>query len=790
MRRMDFPSVMRSARILWVLVWLEAAFVVQAAESLTQTEVERVIAQASQQAVKRAPHSVLAVVDRDGRALAVWSVDGSAPSGAQIATAVSKAGTAVFLSSNEHAFSSRTAGFIIQQNFPPRVRNRPPGPLVGVGFSNLAFSDVNYFRSATSPEARIPGTRLYGSPGGVPLYKNGVLVGGVGATGDGTEQEDATIVDGDIDEEVALAGQVGLAPSAVIWGSQVFIDGIRVPYIGTPIPAVTSGGAATGVAAVNFSPRGLPAVIWPQAIAGGVFGEVRATPRGDPLSGTIRGQARLTEAEVRTIISRAAARAAITRAGIRLPAGRPAQVFITVVNNPDAAGVAPAVLGTFGTNDATIFSWDVSVQKARTAVFFSSDTRAHSVRTVGFLAQSLYPPGIINKPAGPYFGLQERFSIPLLSGTAGSNANLPNGITIFPGGFPLYRNGVLIGAIGVSGDGVDQDDLIAAAGTEGLQPVESIRADQQFYLGIRLPYAKFPRDAELRPGVTPTLPTGFANLAAEGPPGALLNLSARGYAAGGGDNLILGFVTETTEARSWLLRGVGPSLAGFGVSDSLAAPELSVYSGSNVIDNAGAWSGRSDTAVLRNAAAETGAFPLVEGSADAALIKSLPTGAYTVVVRGAGAGTALAEVYDGVGAQTAGALRNASIRGRVTSAEKPLVAGLVIGAGASRTVLVRGVGPGLAKYGVAQPLAGVTLQLVNEWGETIASGARWSDGSNVAEIEQATAKVGAFPFEKETTGDTALLVTLPGGNYTVMARPADGAGEVGGEMLLEVYVVD
>ncbi len=192
-------------------------------------------------------------------------------------------------------------------------------------------------------------------------------------------------------------------------------------------------------------------------------------------------------------------------------------MFITVVNNPAQAGVAPVVLGTFRTPDATIFSWDVAIQKARTAVFFSSSSRAFSTRTVGYLAQSMYPPGIANQPPGPFNGLQERFSIPLLSGTAGSNPNLPNGITIFPGGFPLYRNGVLVGAIGVSGDGVDQDDLIAASGTDGFQPSPAIRADNFLYLGARLPYAKFPRDAELRPNLDPTtsLPHGFEYLATD-----------------------------------------------------------------------------------------------------------------------------------------------------------------------------------------------------------------------------------------------------------------------------------
>jgi Haem degrading protein HbpS-like len=75
--------------------------------------------------------------------------------------------------------------------------------------------------------------------------------------------------------------------------------------------------------------------------------------------------------------------------------------------------------------------------------------------------------------------------------------NLPNGMTIFPGGFPLYRNGVLIGAIGVSGDGVDQDDIIAASGTVNLLATNSIRSDRIIFRGARLPYAKFPRNPSL-----------------------------------------------------------------------------------------------------------------------------------------------------------------------------------------------------------------------------------------------------------------------------------------------------
>jgi hypothetical protein len=92
-------------------------------------------------------------------------------------------------------------------------------------------------------------------------------------------------------------------------------------------------------------------------------------------------------------------------------------------------------------------------------------------------------------------------SVPLLSAfasVADGNAALPNGITIFPGGFPLYRDGVLIGAVGISGDGIDQDDLIGASGALAWMPPKALRADSHFERGVRLPYAKFPRDPQLR----------------------------------------------------------------------------------------------------------------------------------------------------------------------------------------------------------------------------------------------------------------------------------------------------
>jgi uncharacterized protein GlcG (DUF336 family) len=209
----------------------------------------------------------------------------------------------------------------------------------------------------------------------------------------------------------------------------------------------------------------------------------------------------------------------ITRAGIRLPIGTSVKVFISVVSNPDRPGEPADILGVFRTGEATVFSWDVAVQKARTAVFFSNTQLAMSSRSVGFLAQRFFPPGIDGTSHGPYFGFQEAVTLrrspkPFLGGTfpglpaplvAALNAlppffpgnpNLTNGITIFPGGFPLYRDGFLVGAIGISGDGVDQDDIIGISGTEDFRPKPSIRADSFTYRGARLPYVKFPRDPE------------------------------------------------------------------------------------------------------------------------------------------------------------------------------------------------------------------------------------------------------------------------------------------------------
>ena len=137
---------------------------------------------------------------------------------------------------------------------------------------------------------------------------------------------------------------------------------------------------------------------------------------------------------------------------------------------------------------------------------------AFSARAGGFLHRPFFPDGIDNTAPGPFstginewsvfnVGLQlDLIKNNLVASLGGASVpctsipNLPNGLQIFAGSVPLYKNGALVGAIGISGDGIDQDDLIAAAGSNGFTPPASIRADQFFVRGVRLPFVKFPRD--------------------------------------------------------------------------------------------------------------------------------------------------------------------------------------------------------------------------------------------------------------------------------------------------------
>lgn len=520
-----------------------------AATTLTPDDVRLILSQAVSAAVQLARSVTVVITDREGNLLGSFTMTG-APATTTIRSvgaagegleglvvpsslaATSKAGTGAFFSTSGNAFTTRTAGFIIQEHFPPGISFRQGGPLYGVQFSSLPCSDI-----------KIPGLPLglSADPGGLPIYKNGLPAGGIGVEGDGLYTVDRvpTDLDQPFEELIAASAVRGFEAPPLIRGDNILIDGIRLPYSNVstpPSPATIPFASLPGVGVVTFAPGAPPPSAFVPAVVGGIAGEVDTRFFPFVAGSSPAGANALSASDVSTIMVNAARQANITRAAIRQPLGSNARVSIAVV---DAAG---AVLGIFRTTDAPVFGFDVSVQKARTAAFYSSagagttlrsigfgtfvdraiadnirmdGSIAFSDRGVGFLHRPLFPDGIDNSLAGPLstslgswspfnVGLQlDLIKTNLLTTLGGTPVpctaipNLRNGQQIFAGSVPLYKNGVLVGAIGISGDGIDQDDLIGAAGANGYAPAAAIRSDQVFVRGVRLPFLKFPRSPNL-----------------------------------------------------------------------------------------------------------------------------------------------------------------------------------------------------------------------------------------------------------------------------------------------------
>lgn len=240
-----------------------------------------------------------------------------------------------------------------------------------------------------------------------------------------------------------------------------------------------------------------------------------------------------------------------------------------------------------------------------------------------------------------------------------------------------------------------------------------------------------------------------------------------------GQTLIVG-LTMAGGSKSVLVRAVGPGLAPFGVTDAMTDPKLTVYSGGSVVGANDDWGGGGS---LTTAFAAVGAFALPAASRDAALLATID-GGRTVQVTGATSGTVLVEAYD-AGSGDSPRLVNVSARNRVAGVTEPLIAGFTLTGNAPRTILIRGVGPTLASFGVPGALSDPRLELYS--GSTkINENDNWS-GS----LSSTFTAVGAFALVSGGR-DAALLVTLAPGGYTVQVT---GVGGVSGDALIELYEV-
>ncbi len=284
--------------------------------------------------------------------------------------------------------------------------------------------------------------------------------------------------------------------------------------------------------------------------------------------------------------------------------------------------------------------------------------------------------------------------------------------------------------------------------------------------------------------VRPGAPSAIVRVPLAAP--RLTNLSTRANAGTGDATLIPGFVIDGVAPKRVLLRGVGASLAPFGVTATLGRMELTLRrsDGTIVAANRGWDSGTAaDSTALADAAARIGAFALARGSADTALLVSLPPGAYTAPVTAldSPAGIALVEAYEMDGAEP-GRFRNLSTRARVGSGEQVAIPGLVITGSNTRTLLVRAIGPGLNAFGVSGTLAKPSLVVVQ--GQTpVSANTGWGTSADPIALAAAATRAGAFALEPGQS-DAALLVTLSAGAYTVQVSGNDGGA---GVVLIEIY---
>ncbi|MFN7959961.1 MAG: heme-binding protein [Thermoanaerobaculia bacterium] len=475
------------------------------AQPLTAAEVQGLASRAA--AAFSDPGYTVAVVDRAGRVLALLRKNPA--SSAFDDEALGLARTAAFFSHNQAPLSSRTVRSLSGVHFPAGVARTASAALYGIENTNrgcdLAVTwnpgqcvpratSVVHGGSCDAASAAACGTgpvtgkpdafdthgpagppnhkpaTVAVNPGGVPIYRGDRLVGGIGVAGLPAAAAEFAAFS-------AVSSGFGPAPSTLKPRDAVFIDGIRLPFVQqTSRPPGTSSGAAPVLFQLGPAPGG-------------------CVPEGY-LVGPTAGPG-LSLAEVQGIVSAAEAAAGRIRGVIRLPLGSRARMAIAVA---DAQG---EILALFRMPDSTVFSLDVAVAKARNVAYLSRvglpplpPGTAITNRTLGFGAQPLFPSGIDGSSSGPFFGLfQQDLANPCRLG--GDPAGpYRNGLVFFAGSVPLYRGSTLVGGLGVSGDGIEQDDYVSFFGAQGFLPPEALRADRFKVGGVRLPFLKFPRNPE------------------------------------------------------------------------------------------------------------------------------------------------------------------------------------------------------------------------------------------------------------------------------------------------------
>ncbi len=273
--------------------------------------------------------------------------------------------------------------------------------------------------------------------------------------------------------------------------------------------------------------------------------------------------------------------------------------------------------------------------------------------------------------------------------------------------------------------------------------------------------------------------------------GFLINVATRAYVGTGEQVLIGGFVVAGASPKTMLIRAAGPALAAFGVTGALGDPALRIFGGSQLLAENDNWSSpigdprAAAAGEIAATVARVGAFPFGAGSADAAVLVTLPPGAYSAVVEGVrgATGAGLVEAYEVVRDQTK--VINLATRGFVDRSGREMYGGFVVqGApGVTKRILIRVLGPtlALAPFKLTGVLddpemaiydaAGSVLVRNDDWSTGAVGGASLENDFQPLVVTYGEKKIFATGHAPGNRREPCVLVDLPPGSYTVVVRP-------------------
>ncbi len=242
-----------------------------------------------------------------------------------------------------------------------------------------------------------------------------------------------------------------------------------------------------------------------------------------------------------------------------------------------------------------------------------------------------------------------------------------------------------------------------------------------------------------------------------------------------GENVgIGGLIITGSNPKQVIIRAIGPSLAGDGISDALADPVLELHGpGAFAEIRNDNWRDTQEAEILA-----TGIPPTDDR--ESAIVATLDPGSYTAIVQGKGdtSGVALVEVYD-LNQESASKLANLSTRAPVGTGDNIVIAGLMLDdASASDRIVVRGIGPSLTAVGLSNALPNPVLELFDGNGTLLIANNDWQDDPVQA------AEISAVGLAPSNILESAIAATLPPGLYTALLAGENNGTGVG---LIEVY---